>query len=123
MSDTSEFRYTTLVDPAEQDALAGIMDATGHLGEQTPPHWLVYFGVADTDPAVARVEELGGAVVRTSEEEQRWRAKPGKSLVPSGIRPVTARTLLPGPVIRGRAGYGRATPTGPAPRTGAKGKL
>ena len=26
----------------------------------TPPHWLVYFAVADTDATVARTVELGG---------------------------------------------------------------
>jgi uncharacterized protein len=29
-------------------------------GEQTPPHWLVYFGIDDIDQGLAKVEELGG---------------------------------------------------------------
>jgi predicted enzyme related to lactoylglutathione lyase len=29
----------------------------------TPPHWLVYFGIDDTDAAVAELGELGGATV------------------------------------------------------------
>jgi predicted enzyme related to lactoylglutathione lyase len=60
MSETEEFRYTTLGEG--EAALAGIMDAAAILPEGTPAHWAVYFGVDDTDKAVARVEELGGAV-------------------------------------------------------------
>jgi predicted enzyme related to lactoylglutathione lyase len=30
---------------------------------EVPPHWAVYFSVADTEDAVARVQELGGTVV------------------------------------------------------------
>ncbi len=29
----------------------------------TPPFWMVYFAVADTDATVAKAEELGGAVI------------------------------------------------------------
>jgi hypothetical protein len=29
---------------------------------ELPPHWLVYFAVADCDAAVAHVSELGGSV-------------------------------------------------------------
>ncbi len=32
-------------------------------GDGVPPHWGAYFGVADTDAAVARVAELGGSVL------------------------------------------------------------
>jgi predicted enzyme related to lactoylglutathione lyase len=60
--DTPEFRYTTLGEG--DDALAGIMDATGHLPEGVPSHWGVYFGSEDTKATVARVKELGGDVVQ-----------------------------------------------------------
>jgi uncharacterized protein len=61
VGDTEEFRYTTC---GEGDAMAaGIMDATGFLPEGVPAHWSVYFGTADTDASLARVVELGGAVV------------------------------------------------------------
>jgi predicted enzyme related to lactoylglutathione lyase len=64
MSDTPEFRYTTL---GEGDgALAGIMDAAAFLPEGVPSHWVVYFGVADTDAAVAQVTRLGGSVVEAA---------------------------------------------------------
>ena len=29
----------------------------------TPPHWLVYFGVQDLDPALAKLSELGGTTI------------------------------------------------------------
>jgi predicted enzyme related to lactoylglutathione lyase len=35
----------------------------GHLPAEVPPHWLVYVEVADTDAAVAKVSQLGGAVM------------------------------------------------------------
>lgn len=64
--DTPEFRYTTLVHDGTW--LAGIMDATGFLPEGVPAHWSVYFGVEDTDAALARAVELGGAVVQPAED-------------------------------------------------------
>ncbi len=60
MSDTPEFRYTTL--GADPQAAAGIMDASGVRGE-TPPAWSVYFRVEDCTAACARAAELGGSVV------------------------------------------------------------
>jgi predicted enzyme related to lactoylglutathione lyase len=39
------------------------MDASAFLPEGLPAHWSVYFGVEDTDAALARIAELGGAVV------------------------------------------------------------
>jgi predicted enzyme related to lactoylglutathione lyase len=66
VSDTPEFRYTTF---ADGDAwLAGIMDASAFLPEGVPAHWSVYFGVADTDAALARIVELGGSVVQGAED-------------------------------------------------------
>ena len=61
--DTDEFRYSTLRDPETDDQLAGVMDATTFLPEGVPAHWSVYWDVADVDAAVAKVQELGGAVV------------------------------------------------------------
>ena len=61
MSDTAELRYTTF---GQGDTMhAGIMDATAFLPEGVPAHWSVYLGVADTDDALARIVELGGAIV------------------------------------------------------------
>lgn len=72
VSDTPELRYTTLVtgdDPSDSEAwLAGVMDSTGQLPEEAPAHWAVYFGVADTDAAVATALDLGGSVVMPAED-------------------------------------------------------
>lgn len=60
MSDTPEFRYTTL--GLDDDAKAGIMDATAFLPEGVPAHWGVYFEVEDVDASVAQSVELGATV-------------------------------------------------------------
>jgi predicted enzyme related to lactoylglutathione lyase len=66
MSDTPEFRYTTL---GEGDAaLAGIMDSTNFLPEGVPAHWAVYLAVEDTDAAVKTTTELGGSLVMPAED-------------------------------------------------------
>lgn len=61
MSDTDEFRYTTLGEG--QDALAGIMDDAGE-----PSGWNVYFEVADVDATLTRATELGGKVLTPAED-------------------------------------------------------
>ncbi len=66
MSDTPEFRYTTL---GEGDAArAGIMDSSGFLPEGVPPHWSVIFRVDDVDAALATIVDLGGSVVMPAED-------------------------------------------------------
>lgn len=59
-------RYTTH-GPAEAP-LAGLMDASGFLPEGVPSNWAVYFGVEDTDAALARAVALGGKVVQPAED-------------------------------------------------------
>jgi uncharacterized protein len=66
MSDSPEFKYTTL--GAGYDALAGIMDASGFLPEQVPSNWVVYFQVANTDETVAKAVALGAKVVNEAED-------------------------------------------------------
>jgi predicted enzyme related to lactoylglutathione lyase len=66
MSETPEFRYTVLQHGETQ--LAGIMDASVFPPDGTPAHWALYFGVTDTDAAVATVLALGGAIVRPAED-------------------------------------------------------
>jgi len=66
MSDTPEFRYTTLGEG--EAALAGIMDSTGFLPEGVPAHWAVYLRVEDTDAAVKTAVELGGALIMPAED-------------------------------------------------------
>lgn len=64
-SDEPTFRYTTFAEGEDQHA--GIMDASV-LPDDVPSRWSVYFGVEDTDKAVARVGELGGSTVRPPED-------------------------------------------------------
>jgi predicted enzyme related to lactoylglutathione lyase len=65
MSDTEEFRYTTL---GESDsALAGIMDDSTFAGDEQS-QWEVYFAVADTDAALKKAVELGGKIIRPAED-------------------------------------------------------
>ena len=47
VSDTDEFRYTTLGEGENQ--LAGIMDDSIFPGDDPPAHWAVYFAVSDAD--------------------------------------------------------------------------
>ena len=60
-SDADDFRYTTL--EKDEQAAAGIMDASAFLPEGVPAHWSVYFSVADTAAAVTRATELGATLV------------------------------------------------------------
>ena len=66
VSDTPEFRYTTLRDG--DGWLAGIMDASGFLPDGVPVCWSVYFGVEDTDAALAKISDLGGSILRAAED-------------------------------------------------------
>ena len=65
VSDTPEFRYTTLGQGEGQ--LAGIMDDSPYPGEE-PSHWAVYFSVADADAALEQIVELGGTVISPAED-------------------------------------------------------
>ena len=65
MSNTPEFRYTTLGE--NEYALAGIMDASGYLPPGTDAHWAVYIQVADTDSSAARAVSLGGTIVEPAQ--------------------------------------------------------
>jgi predicted enzyme related to lactoylglutathione lyase len=44
-------------------SVAGMMLKPPMLPAEVPPHWAVYFAVADADTAAARVAELGGSVM------------------------------------------------------------
>ena len=66
MADTPEFRYTVLQHGEAQ--LAGIMDASVFPPDGVPAHWAVYFGVTDTDVAVAATLALGGTIVRPPQD-------------------------------------------------------
>lgn len=60
MSDSDDFRYATLGE--NESLLAGIMDASGFLGED-PARWQFYVQVEDTDAAIEQATELGGALI------------------------------------------------------------
>jgi hypothetical protein len=66
MSDTEEFRYTTLGQGEGQ--LAGIMDASAYLPDDAPASWFVYFAVEDADAALEKLVALGGTVVQPAED-------------------------------------------------------
>ncbi|MDR7160888.1 VOC family protein [Arthrobacter sp. BE255] len=61
MSDTPEFRYTTL--GAGDSAKAGIMDASGYLPAEVPSNWQIYFSVEDADASIGKAVSLGATLV------------------------------------------------------------
>ena len=61
MSDTPEFRYTTL--GSGNEAKAGIMDASGYLPDEVPSHWQVYFNVENTDASIEKAVALGATAL------------------------------------------------------------
>lgn len=63
MSDTDDFRYSTVRDPGSSSELAGVLDASGILPEGIESHWLIYWDVEDVDASVARVQEFGGSLL------------------------------------------------------------
>lgn len=65
VSDTPEFRYSTL--GRDEGARAGIMDASGFLGEE-PSRWQFYVEVADTDATVEQALAAGAQVLAPVED-------------------------------------------------------
>jgi len=65
VSDTPEFRYTTLGEGEGQ--LAGIMDDSPYPGDE-PAHWAVYFKVEDADATLEKVVALGGKILQPAED-------------------------------------------------------
>jgi len=46
-----------------EHSVGGMFDLRGgQVPDDVPPHWMVYFGVDDTDATVERIKELGGSV-------------------------------------------------------------
>lgn len=66
MSDTPEFRYTTL--GAGESAKAGIMDASAHLPADVPASWQIYFAVEDADATTAQAVSMGATVIQEPED-------------------------------------------------------
>jgi uncharacterized protein len=44
-------------------SVSGMMEKPPGMPAEVPPHWGVYFSVEDTDAAIERIKELGGALV------------------------------------------------------------
>lgn len=44
-------------------SVGGMMPKPPDMPDHVPPHWGVYFSVTDTDAAVERIKELGGALI------------------------------------------------------------
>ncbi|MFI5782010.1 VOC family protein [Nocardia sp. NPDC051570] len=65
VSDTPEFRYTTI--HATSPMLGGVIDASAFLPAGSPGGWQTYFGVDDVDAAVKTLVALGGSVERGPE--------------------------------------------------------
>ncbi len=61
LADVEEFRYTVFK-TGDGVAVAGMMEIEAEM-KQVPPHWAVYFHVADCRASVARAEALGAAVL------------------------------------------------------------
>ena len=61
VSDTDEFRYSTMRDPGGGDDVAGV--AEDHALGDRPAHWVLYWEVDDVDAALTRIGSLGGTVV------------------------------------------------------------
>lgn len=65
VSDTADFRYTTL--GVDQHARAGIMDGSAFLGGE-PSRWNVYLSVEDVDETVGEAVAAGGHAVAAAED-------------------------------------------------------
>ncbi|HEX4100692.1 MAG TPA: VOC family protein [Pseudonocardiaceae bacterium] len=95
VSDTPEFRYTTL--RHGESWLAGIMDASGLLPDGVPAHWSVYFGVDDTDAALAEIVELGGTIVSAAQDTPYGRLAAAADPTGAHFKLVAANEAMPGP--------------------------
>jgi predicted enzyme related to lactoylglutathione lyase len=63
MSDTDDFRYSTVSDPRTSNPSLGILEASGRTSDGFGSHWLLYFDVDDIDASTALVPGLGGRVL------------------------------------------------------------
>ncbi|MGH9102404.1 MAG: VOC family protein [Acidimicrobiales bacterium] len=62
VSDSDEFRYSTLRRPGEEADLAGVCDDSSVLRDDEAAHWAIYWQVDDVDASVAKLRSLGGTV-------------------------------------------------------------
>jgi predicted enzyme related to lactoylglutathione lyase len=66
LEDSGDFRYSTA--SLGGDPFAGVMDAAALLPDGVPSFWQFYIGVDDVDAAVAKVQELGGSLLREPQD-------------------------------------------------------
>ncbi|WP_338673982.1 VOC family protein [Streptomyces sp. SCSIO 30461] len=64
VAEGAEFDFKLWTLPGQQYPVAGRLQMNEYYPPELPAHALVYFKVADTDAAVAKVRELGGTVTR-----------------------------------------------------------
>jgi hypothetical protein len=81
MSDTPDFRYTTL--GRDENARAGVMDAGALLSAQ-PARWQFYVQVPDADEAIATAVSVGGELVHAAEDTPYGRI--ATLMDPAGVR-------------------------------------
>ncbi|PQZ94968.1 glyoxalase [Arthrobacter sp. MYb227] len=66
VGDSDEFRYSTL--GSNEEATAGIMDATSFLPAEVPANWHVYFAVENADATIQETLARGGTVIQPAED-------------------------------------------------------
>ncbi|MDQ2791275.1 MAG: hypothetical protein DLM60_06750 [Pseudonocardiales bacterium] len=96
VSDTPEFRYTTV--RQGEDWLAGIMDASAFLPDAVPAHWSVYFGVEDTDAALAKIVDLGRSLLMGAEDTPYGRLAAATDPTGARFKLVAPNEAMPGSV-------------------------
>jgi uncharacterized protein len=95
VSDGEDFRYTTLaLGPDEWGA--GILDAAAFLPADVPAHWSVYFGVDDTDAALAKTVQLGGSIVQPAEDTPYGRLGTAADATGARFKLVAPNDQMPG---------------------------
>jgi predicted enzyme related to lactoylglutathione lyase len=68
VSDSDEFRYTTMRNPDGEGELAGVVDNTAWLPEGAPAYWAIYWEVDDVDAALSQVTSLGGSIIDEAQD-------------------------------------------------------
>jgi predicted enzyme related to lactoylglutathione lyase len=68
MSDTADFRYSTVSDPRTGAPALGVLEASGRLADGFGSHWLLYFHVDDVDASAAQVAGLGGRLLEPAKD-------------------------------------------------------
>ncbi|MGH3547334.1 MAG: VOC family protein [Pseudonocardiaceae bacterium] len=81
-----------------EDWLAGIMDASAFLPVGVSAHWSVYFGIDDTDAALAKIVDLGGSILIAAEDTPYGRLAAAADPTGARFKLVAANEATPGSV-------------------------